>query len=279
MIPADDRSEIRRILVALDTSPHSVAALKAAIQLADEWGADLVGLFVEDLNLLRLAQLPFAHEVSAYSARVRAIGPDRLERQLRAQATRLRKQMARLAMRRGIRYSFEVSRGDIAAELLEQAESADLVILGKTGWSESRTMGSTTRLIVTRARGRVLIIRREGRLAPSLRVIYDGSDAAERALRSAAMLAEREDRELSVLLIAETEAGVSKLRKEAADLLRERGQAARYRALIAPDPTELAESVAALDCVLVLPADIEGLAGEEMLAFLDQVECPVLVVR
>lgn len=279
MIREPDRDRINRILVALDTSPHSVAALEAAVQLAEEWGAELVGLFVEDLDLLRLAQLPFAREVSAYSARLRAIGPEDLELQLRAQAARLRRQMARLAMRRGVQWSFEVSRGDIVAELLDQAEDADLVILGKTGWSESRTMGSTTRLVVTKARGRVLIIRRTQRLVPSLRIVFDGSDAAVQALLSAAMLAEREARELSVLLVAEEKGEISDLRRQAAKMLRQRGLSARYRALTDPGPNELAEAAEALDCVLVLPAEIEGLTGDEMLKFLDDLECSVLFVR
>ena len=43
---------IRRILVALDASPHSLAALEAASELADALKAELVGIFVEDVNLL-----------------------------------------------------------------------------------------------------------------------------------------------------------------------------------------------------------------------------------
>ncbi|MDX1600360.1 MAG: universal stress protein, partial [Anaerolineales bacterium] len=189
------------------------------------------------------------------------------------------RKMARMATRRGINWSFEVSRGDIAAELLEQAKEADLVILGKTGWSESRTMGSTTRLVVTKADTRVLIVQHETRLVPSLRVIFDGSEASLRALRSAAMLAEREIRELSVLRVAEEEERISELRRQAAKLLRERGLRARYRALTEPEADQLAEAAEALDCVLVLPADVEGLADDEMLEFLDELDCPVMVVR
>ena len=44
---------IRRILVALDTSPHSQAAMEAAIELAARFEAELAGMFVEDVNLLR----------------------------------------------------------------------------------------------------------------------------------------------------------------------------------------------------------------------------------
>ncbi|MGB7837261.1 MAG: universal stress protein, partial [Terrimicrobiaceae bacterium] len=59
---------IRRILVALDASAHSRAALEAACELALGLDAELSGLFVEDINLLRLAQLPFASEISYPSA-------------------------------------------------------------------------------------------------------------------------------------------------------------------------------------------------------------------
>ena len=53
----------RRIVVALDASSHSHAALAAAVALAGRLQAELQGIFVEDVNLLRLAELPFAREV------------------------------------------------------------------------------------------------------------------------------------------------------------------------------------------------------------------------
>ena len=59
---------IRRILVAVDASTHSLAALEAASVLAEVLNAELVGIFVEDINLLRLAGLPFAREVRYQSA-------------------------------------------------------------------------------------------------------------------------------------------------------------------------------------------------------------------
>ena len=42
-----------RVLVALDPSPFGLAALEAAIQWAAELQAELQGLFVEDVNLVR----------------------------------------------------------------------------------------------------------------------------------------------------------------------------------------------------------------------------------
>ena len=51
---------LARILVALDASASGRAALAGAAALAAELQAELLGLFVEDANLLRLASLPFS---------------------------------------------------------------------------------------------------------------------------------------------------------------------------------------------------------------------------
>ena len=52
------KPQMRRILVAVDASPHSLAALDAALRLAADLEAEIIGLFVEDINLLRLAGMP-----------------------------------------------------------------------------------------------------------------------------------------------------------------------------------------------------------------------------
>ncbi len=52
--------QFRRVVVAVDGSPTSLAAMEATGELASVWGAEMVGLFIEDTNLLRMASLPFA---------------------------------------------------------------------------------------------------------------------------------------------------------------------------------------------------------------------------
>ncbi|HHP7234546.1 MAG TPA: universal stress protein, partial [Desulfobacterales bacterium] len=83
---AERKTSIERILVALDASPASVSALQTAVELAARLGARLVGLFVEDMNLLRVTQLPFAREISLFSPWFRRLESGELERQLRVQA-------------------------------------------------------------------------------------------------------------------------------------------------------------------------------------------------
>ena len=88
MSNADREGSVRRILVALDASPHSLAALRAAAELAADLDAELVGIFVEDINLLRLSDLPLASEVTIYTTTSRRLNRQEIERQLRSQAVR-----------------------------------------------------------------------------------------------------------------------------------------------------------------------------------------------
>ena len=109
---------IRRILVAIDVSVHSLAALEAAAELAASLHAELVGLFVEDETLLRAIGLPFAREYGAYSARSREIDIAELEQQLRARAGLARRALASAAQRHQVQSTFSVIRGPVTAALV-----------------------------------------------------------------------------------------------------------------------------------------------------------------
>jgi single-stranded-DNA-specific exonuclease len=69
----------RRIVIALESGIPE-PELEAAVALARGLDAELLGLFVEDLDLLRFAALPFAHEIGLASAVRRRLDPAALER-------------------------------------------------------------------------------------------------------------------------------------------------------------------------------------------------------
>lgn len=83
-----------RIVVVFDTTPLGEAALEAAAGLAAALEAELAGLFVEDIDLVRMAQLPFAAELGLASAVLRRIEASDLERAFRLQAERSRERLA-----------------------------------------------------------------------------------------------------------------------------------------------------------------------------------------
>lgn len=121
----------RRVLVALDAVSRSEATLRTAGALAAELDAELAGLFVEDEDLARLFSLPFARELSVLSGNVRAVSQADIERSWRHDAAALERRLAEAAAALQVRWSFQVARGRMAAELSVQAPGFDLVVLGE----------------------------------------------------------------------------------------------------------------------------------------------------
>jgi hypothetical protein len=118
----------RRIVVAIDAGAPGRAALEAAAALAAEQQAELLALFIEDLDLIHVAGLPFAREIGTASATPRALDVLAMERSLRAFAADARRSVETIARRVPLEWSFRVVRGALDAELLAAAAAADLVV-------------------------------------------------------------------------------------------------------------------------------------------------------
>jgi nucleotide-binding universal stress UspA family protein len=152
----------RRVVVAIDASAPSLAAAEAALEVAAALGVDLVGLFVEDLELLQLAELPLAVVADRLGAEPRAAESRALELELRAQAARARGAFERLLARRGVAGTFRVARGRVTAEILAAAGPGDVLVVGCVGHAVgTRALGGTARA-VTRARGGAFLMPRRG---------------------------------------------------------------------------------------------------------------------
>ena len=83
---AEREAEVRIRRVVACFAPGHVARPEAVARFARELEAELLGLFIEDVELLRFASLPFAREVGLASASLLAMSLEGLERQMRAQA-------------------------------------------------------------------------------------------------------------------------------------------------------------------------------------------------
>jgi len=283
MTKQNDELTIRRILVALDASHHSLAALDAAAELAASLEAEVQGLFVEDVNLLRAARSPAAREVQYPIATTARLDRARMERALRAQATQARRALAACCERRQVKYSFRVVRGKVAPEVLAAAMEADLLSLGKAslplgGRVWRVRLGSTARAAAAQAPRSVLLIQRGVGLSPPVMVVYDGSSIAQRALTMAARLAQKTGEYLAVLMIASASDDLPGLKSEAADLLRGRRLVVHYRTLANADAATIAQQLPT-EGKGVLVLSIPLVQPDALDALLDQVECPVLLIR
>lgn len=226
----------RRILVALDASSHSHAALAAAVALAGRLHSEVQGIFVEDVNLLRLAELPFAREVRYGLSSARPVQGEEVLRGLRARAAVLRRELEEVAEQNKVSSTFRVVRGTVAGELIAAALEADVLALGRMGHSLSRRarLGSTARAAIARAASAVLLVQPEVEAGPVL-VLYDGSAGGERALTLAADVSD-EGGELRVLVWGPDEASAFARRQLAAHLLEARDSQAQFQHLAGGSP-------------------------------------------
>lgn len=264
---AELSAPVERIVVALDASPQSVAALRAAAELAALLQADVEGLFVEDVDLLALCGLPFGCEVRSFTATVRRLDSAELERQLRVQAAQILALMERVVAQSQVHWSFRVLRGAVAEELLGAAQSAALMSLGRAGRSRRRGLGSITQTLVEQAELPLLISDEGQGLQYPLTVLYTGSGAARRALALALRLAGGLPGRVRVVLSAAAEAGceLGQLEDEARQLAAASlpGAAAGVALVRTAGTADLPALVRSLDGgTLVLPREQAALVAE-----------------
>ncbi len=204
------------ILVALDTSPNSTAALMAAAELAAALHMELRGLFVEDINLLHLCGLPFGLEIGSFTAKPRRLEQAQLERDFRIQATVLRKTMADIAGQQRVSWSFKVVRGVVAQEVLNAGSSAHMVSLGRTGRTPGKKIGSTAQALVRNTRRPVIVQMHKPLEGPFL-AAYTGDEPSDNTLRLAMQLALARRSRLDVMLLNQSDEKKAEIAQQLAE--------------------------------------------------------------
>lgn len=271
----------QRILVALDASPHSQAALDTAVRLASEFEAKVEGLFIEDEILLRAAQLPFAKEVRSYTAPPKALDEERMQRQLRYQAEFAEHSLQRMAEPSEVSYEFRTVQGVVSRELIRAAEEVDLLVLGKTSTASSRRrLGTTSKKVLSEAPTRVLVLKEGLPSREPILTYYDGSDAADEAVRLAVNLSMRaEASPLDVVLPSPEVADPDHLREKLQSKYGERDVAIYLHVLTTAEVHRLSAFARQQGGLVILPRGCPALANVPLRQFLYEIDRPVLVVR
>jgi nucleotide-binding universal stress UspA family protein len=179
--------KLQRILLPLDVSRDSLTALDIAFELAAATGGEVTGLFIEDAELLAAGRLPFTGEVGSASGIRRRIASEDILHRFQAVAGKARDLLAQAGNRVKVRSSFRVGRGHVPTEILSATTDADMIVLGKAGWSPGafRKPGGTCSAILSQSQIPVLIVERDTKLSPPILAIHDDTAAGQRALEFA----------------------------------------------------------------------------------------------
>ena len=265
MIAAQDKHRVQRITLLLGDGESTRSALELLTLLAEEQSAEVLGLFVEDSDLLRLAHMSFTRELCRLTYTERPLEAADIERQFRIQARSARLALETAAKQAGLAYSFRAIRGAVAVLLQEAAQEMDIMILAPARRSQ-RIPGPITLATIAYQSKRPVV------------VVFDDSDSSVRALLMAKRLAELGKREMIVLVTATAGEDSEALRNQAEEKLSP--VAAHYRHLLTSDIESLLESsrnekagtlVLGLNDKLLEPGSLQRLN--------QQLECPALLVR
>ncbi|MBX7251908.1 MAG: universal stress protein, partial [Candidatus Promineofilum sp.] len=242
--------------------------------------AEIEGLFVEDIILLRLAELPFAREIRFGQAGARQVEAEALRRNLRARAAVLRRELEEIATENHLSTTFRVAQGAVAEEVLTAAREVDLLALGRLGHSLAQRvrLGSTARAAIARAASAVLLVQPVVASGPVV-VLYDGSAAGARALALAAQVS-GETSELRVLVWAPDEETAFERRQLAAHVLSARQADTQYQHLADGDaPRVLAWVNRQGGSLLIIPAAEGDWPEGTQAALLDEAQPHLLLIR
>ncbi|MGD2137108.1 MAG: universal stress protein [Gammaproteobacteria bacterium] len=270
MTAAAEQTTVRRIIVTLGACDTGRATLETAARLATILPAELEGVFVEDINLIRLAELPFLRELRSWSLAEEALNGQRMQRELRAKARQAEQTLAQVAAARGVNWSFRVWRGLPLAESLLAALEADVLGLGRR---DSLVSGRAQHISPPRARQATVACQ-------CISVLFSGSEQATRALSTACRLAQDTGARLTVLLPEAETAKAVDLQERAAAILESHKLQARVIKLTETDAHSVARAVASVgDGILIAEVGHPLLEQGGLDQYLNALPCPILLMR
>jgi len=197
---------IKNILVPLDGSEHSRAALEYAQWLAVKFDGTLFGQHVIDTISI---EGTFFHDVSGslgfepyldFSTKMREILEERGKSILEAFAESCREKR--------VKHQTFLDMGLIANEICSRAKVADLVVVGHRGINEEFStglLGSTAEAITRKCPRPVFVSTRKFKPVTRPMLAYDGSERASSAMESAAEFCARLGLPLTVLTVTREE--------------------------------------------------------------------------
>lgn len=272
---------IREILVALDSSSHSQAALEAAAALARTMEANIHGLFVEDDNWHRISKLPSVAEVNELTGDIKPLAEQKIDKQIKILENRIQKQLQLISRLNEIKHSWKTARGSVEKEVLEAARETDLITIGMKGhsYSKSKQLGRTAKNIIEKSKKPVLILQEGLRLGDTIITVFDASRESRQIIRFALNIAEKNESELFVMIIGDNQNDVQERYSEIKKYLIDASVKADVKFLRQSNIWEFMYAVNNHNGgLLILPRDQPFMKNRSLDLLLNHIGCPVLLM-
>lgn len=193
---------IKSILVATDGSAHAGAATQQAVEIARLYKARVVGTYVLDVRLVEMPPyLDYTYEGIPLTPM-----PLELLEGFRRKGERVLDDFQEGLAGSGLALEVRLEEGVPADTIVEAGESHDLVVMGKRGehakWGKD-LLGSTAESASRRTTTPLLLSEESAVGLRNMLVMYDGSPAANHALRFGVDIAEHAGAGLRVLTVAD----------------------------------------------------------------------------
>lgn len=272
----------KQILIALDASSQSLAALEAAVEIAHQRGAELLGVFVEDEDMLRVTSCSVTRELATSAAETREFKHKDLESIFRALAAHARNALEMAAERRRIPWTFQVVRGDVMHTLIEMIKEAEVTALGSIGsqWPSESGFGSTTMKVLKASKGGVFIARKGRPITFPVTVVCRTLAESKTALETAFSMGYLCHHYFNVLYLpSDNPLHEFELRQWLTQVSQDRAVLFRMFVIDPPTMMNLAGYLQAFrPGTLILP-DLDWLKKAKFLKQLQHLECPVYLIR
>lgn len=267
-----------KILVALDYSGHSQAALESAAFIARLMKANIHGLFVHDDQWLRIRNLPSLTEIDELTGEISPIGKESVEKEIRELEKRIKEHFEHISRQHRLSHTWSSVKGVVKEKVLEAAKDADLITIGSRGrsYSKTTTLGSTAVAVIQEAEIPVLILQKGVSPGRKTVAVYDGSEKSIAGVKMAVKIADKNSSRPVIIDLSNAMQPAEKSRTTLKDiepdmeiLELDDPNMGRFLFIISRLRTDL----------LIIPKDPRFIKRHYLELILDSVRCPVLLAN
>jgi len=212
---------IKSILVPMGTSTSSQAALKTAVSIANLFRAELRLCYVEDISKMKEVLKAFRGAGGGVSMAMPGLDGEqkelkKLEEEIEREKAEVQKLYEEIKEKIEGEHSFIVKTGMVAEEILTEAKTVDLLVMGEALKEDKEGVIQKSVFDVIQKAKKPMITLNEGdSLGKNILIAYDGSVSADNALKVAGDFIEFLSPKVFVLSVKKNEADAKELFEKA----------------------------------------------------------------